>query len=275
MNRREGREHHVSYQSSAIESGLSGVESIRQARGLTAAMYEQRLCAFVDILGFRDLVQRSLERTELQEQIRELLREVVLARPVWERDPPLTEIEARVRQRGAADPRGEAEQIVKGYAACERGTTFSDSLVLSAALNPRGITGLVTSLLFLSRGLAELGYYARGGVCLGALCHEADLCFGPAFIAAYDLEKSAAFYPRIVFSPEAYAAIAEVAAPSVGPLAPYVRRDVDGEQFLHFLNSAALDLCGSFPGGSRRQRFGVNSTVSYPLRILSQGSDRS
>ncbi len=217
------------------------------------AMCEQRLCAFVDILGFRDLVQRSLDRPALQGQIRQLLREVVLARPVWDRDSPVALIEARLRGQGVADPKAEAELLVSEYTATERGSSFSDSLVLSATLNDRAITGLVTSLLFLSRGLAELGKYARGAVCVGLLCHEQDLCFGPVLIAAYDLEKKVAVYPRIVFSLEAYAVVAHVNLTSVGLLAPYLREDVDGQRFLDFLNPAALDLVGPFREDQMRE----------------------
>lgn len=216
-------------------------------------MYEQRLCAFVDILGFRELVQRSLNRPALQEQIRRLLREVVLARPVWDRDNPVGLIEARLRGTVVADPKAEANRLVSEYAAAERGSSFSDSLILSATLNDRAVTGLVTSLLFLSRDLAELGKYARGGVCVGLLCHETNLCFGPALIAAYDLEKNDAVYPRIVFSPEACAAIRHVNSESVGPLISYLRKDIDGQQFLDFLNPAALDLVGPFREDQMRQ----------------------
>lgn len=217
----------------------------------TQAIYERRLCAFVDILGFRDLVQRSLNRPVLQGQIRELLRKVLLARPVYERDSPVEVIEARLRQQGVSDPKRESELLLEAYAAAERGSHFSDSLVLSVILNDHAITGLVTSLLFLSRGLAELGSYARGAVCLGLLYHESDLCFGPALIAAYDLEKKVA-YPRIVFTPEAHAAIAKVESPSVGPLAPYLREDSDGQRFLDFL-SPTLDLSGSFREDQMRE----------------------
>lgn len=223
------------------------------AKMQTQVIYEQRLCAFVDILGFRDLVQRSLDRPALQEQIRQLLREVVLARPVWERDSPVDVVEARLKRQGVADPKAEAERLINEYAAAERGSSFSDSLVLSATLNDRAITGLVTSLLFLSRGLAELGKYARGAVSLGLLCHEQDLCFGPALIAAYDLEGNVAVYPRVVFSPEAYASVANVNLASVGPLAPYLRDDGDGQRFLDFLNKAALDLAGPFRADQMRE----------------------
>jgi len=212
----------------------------------TQNIYEERLCAFVDILGFCHLVRQSRDRPALQDQIRQLLREVVLARPVWDRDSPVDVIEARLTRQGVSDPKHEAELLVKEYAAAERGLSFSDSLILSATLNDRAVTSLVTSLLFLTRRLAELGTYVRGAVCLGKLCHEQDLCFGPVLIDAIDLEKNVACFPRIIFTPEAYAAVASVHSPSVGPLAPYLREDFDTWRFLDFLNQAALDLAGPF-----------------------------
>ena len=211
----------------------------------TQSIYEQRLCAFVDILGFRDLVERSQERPAVQGQIREILREVVRAQPVWERDNPVAVIEARLERQGASHPKYEAEELVREYAEVERGSSFSDSLVLSATLNGRAIAGLVTSLLIVSRGLARLGKYARGAVCLGPLCHERDLCFGPALISAYDLEKDAT-YPRIVFTPDAYAEVVKVNLSSLGSLAPYLRQDADGQRFLDFLAQVAPDLADTF-----------------------------
>lgn len=209
-------------------------------------MYEQRLCAFVDILGFRKLVERSINRPHLQQQIRQLLRHVVDAKPIWEQDSPVDLIEAQLREQGITNPRSAAEQRVAGYAVAERGTSFSDSIVLSVTLNARAISSLVTSLLFLSRGAAELGSYVRGGVCQDLLCHEEDLCFGPALIAAYDLDQKVALYPRIVVTPDAYEAIATVDMDVVGPLASYVRTDFDGERFLHFLSPQFTNIVGSF-----------------------------
>ena len=182
-------------------------------------MYEQRLCAFVDILGFSELVEQSVNRPSIQQAIRQLLRKVIDAKPLWERDNPVDLIEARLRERGIRKPRSTAEKKVAGYASAERGMNFSDHIVLSATLDAHAIISLVTSLLFLSRGTAELGYYVRGGVCQGLLCHEEELCFGPAFIAAYNLEQKVAIYPRIVITPGAHEAIAAVGMNVIGPLA--------------------------------------------------------
>ncbi len=198
-------------------------------------IYEQRLCAFVDILGFKDFVRRSIDFPTLQEKLRRALRKVVRARPVWEHDH-VDLIEARLRQEGVPDPHAGAERLANEYAAAVRGSNFSDCLVLSATLNDRVIIRLLTSLLDLSGDLAEeLGVYVRGAVSLGQLCHEEELCFGPALIEAYELEKNVAVYPRIVFSPEAYKEVSQVNLRSLGSFA--LREDVDdGSQFLDFLN---------------------------------------
>ncbi len=183
-----------------------------------AQIYEQRLCAFVDILGFSKLVEESIPSTTRQQRIRDLLRRVIDAKPV--RDSWWVDIiEARLRVLGIPNPRSAAEQKVVGYAAAERGTNFSDNIVLSATLDAHAISTLITSLIFLLRDAAALGSYVRGGICRGLLCHEVDLCFGPALIAAHDLEQKVAFYPRIVVTPEAYEAIAKIDMDVVGPLA--------------------------------------------------------
>ena len=225
---------------------LGMVSPDSKASGSRSSMYEERLCAFVDILGFRELVQRSLNRPVLQQKIRQLLREVVEATPVWERNSPVDLIEARLSGEGARDPKSAAEKLVASYSAAERGTSFSDSLVLSVLPDPQAISRFVTSLLFLSRSTAELGGYVRGAICRGLLCHEPDLCFGPALIEAYDLEQKIAVYPRIIITSAAHEAIAPVDIPVIGSLVSYFGTDVDGERFLHFLSPRAFDLVGSF-----------------------------
>ena len=98
--------------------------------------------------------------------------------------------------------------------------------------------------------------------------HEKDLCFGPAVIAAYDLEKDVAFYPRIVVSPEARAEITRAETSGIGPLAPYLREDFDGERFLHFLSPEAIELCGNF----RAEKMGdIRRELN---RVLSSSQDR-
>jgi hypothetical protein len=200
-----------------------------------AQIYEQRLCAIVDILGFSKLVKRSERSNALQQKIRKLLRRVIDAKP--ERESCWVDIkEALLQEQGHPNPRSAAEQQDADYAAAERGTNFSDNIVLSATIDAHAIRTLVTSLIFLSRDAAELGSYVRGGICQGLLCHEEDLCFGPALVAAHDLEQKVAFYPRIVVTPEAYEAIAKVDTDDIDPLASYVKTDFDGVRFLHFLN---------------------------------------
>jgi hypothetical protein len=209
-------------------------------------MYEQRLCAFVDILGFSDLIERSLKQSPLQQKIRQLLREVIDAKPIWKQDSSIDLIEARLIAQGVPNPRSEAEQTAACYAVAERGTSFSDSLVLSVTLDPHAIRGLVTSLILLSRSLAELGGYVRGGVSNGLLCHEENMCFGPAHIAAYKMEKCVACYPRIVVAPNAHEAITAVDTDIADPLSSYFRTDSDGKIYLNFLTPQVFGQFNSF-----------------------------
>jgi hypothetical protein len=212
-----------------------------------ANTYETRLCAFVDILGFRQLIEESVRRPSLTQNIRDILREVREATPVWERNPPVDIFARRFERTGVKPPEAtlKAQEKVKENSKKERGTWFSDSLVLSSSLEGFAIRNLVISLILLSQNMAKSGYYVRGGVSLGLLCHETDMCFGPALISAYDLEKDAQ-YPRIVFDAEARRTLDRADASGVRKLASYLREDIDGIAFLHFLGQEALDLLPEF-----------------------------
>jgi len=212
-------------------------------------MYEERLCAFVDILEFRELVGQSVYRPQIAQKLLQILqRHVIQATPVWERNSPVSIIKSRYERNGVPqnDAARLAQQRVDQYKREERGSVFSDSLILSAVVNDRAVGSLIASLLFLSRGLAELGIYVRGGICLGKLHHDADICFGPGLIAAYDQEKKIAIYPRIIFERDAQRVLARLQLPSMGELSDYFREDFDGEAFLDFLSEKALSLSGDF-----------------------------
>jgi len=177
-------------------------------------------------------------------------------------------MEAKSKLDGAKNPKAEAIRRANKYAADERGSTFSDSLILSAVLDDHAIIGFITSLLFLSQGVAELGMYVRGAVCLGSLYHDSDMCFGPALIEAYDLEKNAN-YPRIVFTSEAYTLLSQVHSTGTDPLKAYFRMDFDDKQFLDFLNQAAFEISGP----SRVERMSdIRSEINKQL-TASQVSD--
>lgn len=65
-----------------------------------------------------------------------------------------------------------------------------------------------------------------------------DILFGPALVRAYELESTAAIYPRIIIDP----AVIEKTKEYQGSLwTEYIHRDEDGQLFLDYLYGAALD----------------------------------
>jgi hypothetical protein len=77
-------------------------------------------------------------------------------------------------------------------------TSFSDSVVVSMPVEAKGLLSFLEALAKIQLGLAVEGFFLRGGVTIGALCHDNELIFGPALNRAYCLESGLAIYPRIL-----------------------------------------------------------------------------
>jgi hypothetical protein len=76
-------------------------------------------------------------------------------------------------------------------------TVLSDSVVISidAADDLLKLTNAVGGL---AQDMLHFGFIVRGGITSGALVHDDRVCYGPAFIRAYELESKTAIWPRIV-----------------------------------------------------------------------------
>lgn len=140
------------------------------------ARYTPRVVAFVDILGFGDLVKRADTRPPLQEAIVDALRAV----------------------RAVGAPSGGDTDL--------RTQNFSDSLILSAADTPNGLWHLALTVDALAWNLLNLGLLVRGAITIGGIHNDDDIVFGLAVNEAYRLESTVARYPRIVLSRSALAA---------------------------------------------------------------------
>lgn len=169
-------------------------------------MYEQRLTAFIDILGFGDLVRSSEGNVDLQKSISEALssiepsaiRKTDVTR-VNESTIPPEELEA-VRE--LAELFSEAVEDMAPITI----SYFSDSLVLSAlASNAMACQMILHHICILSVRLWEQYHVTiRGGIALGGLYHvDGGQLFGPAMLTAYYLENKCADYPRVILDKEA------------------------------------------------------------------------
>lgn len=157
--------------------------------------YEQRIVAFIDILGFKEIVKQSEKDTTKIE----LLYSVLDFLKGWETsdkwDLKFVEIEEDAQKKGVAnfDIRGKTNT-----------TSFSDSIVVSVKVdnNVNEMTStLVVNLAYIGALLIEKGILFRGGLTIGNIIHNDNgTVFGQALIEAYYLETKSAKYPRIVLS---------------------------------------------------------------------------
>lgn len=142
-------------------------------RGANA--YDDRYVAFVDILGFANIVGRSENDAKLVANLTKALEGI---------------------SRGAAQARS-AELGMEA-------TAFSDTVVLSVPTSAEGLLHMLKTIASLSTDLLSLNMLFRGALVKGKLLHTPDAIFGPALIKAYNLETAVSFHPRIMVSPEVY-----------------------------------------------------------------------
>jgi len=182
------------------------------------AVYERRVVAFLDILGFRSLIQATETDIALRKKIHSQLLDLSK-----KSENKFLGIEVRTRQEDRTQTTGvpwsvAVERLAKGESAqlktiyaedLMEATVFSDSIVLSAVLDPEhpgtvfGVMNLGTVCARLSKEMLSNGYPIRGGIAYGDLYHDGQVVFGPALVEAYDLEHLHAVNPRIIFSKKA------------------------------------------------------------------------
>jgi hypothetical protein len=134
--------------------------------------YDLRYCAFVDILGFSELIRRISSGGMTPKALEQLL-SIVHAPPS----------EYQVDLFEASDLR------------CQ---SISDAVCLSAACSEAGLAHLVYSLDQLTMRLLEEGFFVRGAIVKGRLFHDDRMVFGEALVSAYRLESEVARYPRVM-----------------------------------------------------------------------------
>jgi hypothetical protein len=169
------------------------------------ARYEERYCAYLDILGFRDLV-RSLSTDPAHVQsLRRLLQKV--------HAPPGAELKPKVRVQ-----------------------SISDAVALSTQLNAAALDAMLQSIAWLMLDLLWEGYFVRGAVVKGPLYHDDHMVFGKALVDAYYYESEVAKYPRVVVVREVREEILKAEMPKAQPeLMKLLKQSEDGPMFLDVL----------------------------------------
>lgn len=135
------------------------------------ADYRNSYVAFLDILGFSDLTQKTDVRPEWRSYLRASIEALNQTLP------------------------GQIEH--SGF----RFVQFSDSIVLSAARTPEGLLSIIQGCLMLVNNMLGRNILLRGGIAAGNFHHDDKMMFGPALIRAYAHDKAGA-PPHIALDPD-------------------------------------------------------------------------
>lgn len=143
-------------------------------------VYENRIVAFLDILGWKEAIKKSSKDCELTKHLGVSIKNIETYAQFLDKSRQMF---------------GDSE-----FCKDQQLTHFSDSILLSVKADKDGQSSLLWILQPIVSQLLNLGLFVRGGIAYGGLIHRNAIAYGPALIKAYELEQTAV-YPRIVLEP--------------------------------------------------------------------------
>lgn len=159
--------------------------------------YTNRVIAFIDILGFRELITSISTNPELHDRINHALHRIKIVKPQQISSLKSQDIEV---------------------------STFSDSIAISST--EKNIFAVIWVSGWLQADLLYVGILTRGAVSRGLLHHQDGILYGDGVVSAHELEQKASFYPRIIISNELLSQYKTL-------LKDWIEKDYDE---LHFIN---------------------------------------
>jgi len=145
-------------------------------------IYQKRYTAYLDILGFKDLVDKS-------ESNPDILKKIIKASALVNAFKDSVFLDQR-------DINLKAMQVSSFQM-----TAFSDSILISTLENAVGISMIMTLVPFMCLALLDEGIFVRGGISKGNLLHDDRMAIGKGLINAYEIESKHAIYPRVIIDP--------------------------------------------------------------------------
>lgn len=170
--------------------------------------YQDRYVAYIDILGFKNLVDASIHDRPLFNTLRSILSSSI---------KNISNVNIQIHQ-------------------------FSDSIIISAKHDNEGLNNIIKSLSSICEFLLIQYILTRGALTKGKLYSDDRSVFGPALIKAYQLECDTAVYPRILIDKSIYNELKTISCHQI-----YCRRDFDSRFHLDILKlgpSIEGDLAG-------------------------------
>jgi hypothetical protein len=165
---------------------------------------EERYVAFLDLLGFKWLVEIAERDPAERRRLREVL---VLVRDTLGENPHL------------------------GF----RRNHFSDSIVLSVKRTAEGLWEMFQAISMLTCNLLQFDVLVRGGLTAGPAHHSADFAYGTAVSRAVVIESEVAKNPMTLLSQEVLDDARQYGTHHMGWLVDY-----EGQWFVHYLKDYSL-----------------------------------
>jgi len=175
------------------------------------AAYEKTLLVYLDIMGFKDLINDSATDPAKIDLIINTLRQM--------------KRQAGIRMPGILKTKTKTQN-------------FSDLIVRATypQSDPHLIQQISAECWLLAAVQCDLvvsnGVLLRGGMCLNDLYMDEDIVFGPALVTSYQLGEHVAMFPRIVIDP---IIMNSIKLPETDLLDVFIARGEDGAYFLDYL----------------------------------------
>lgn len=188
--------------------------------------YEHRVVAFLDILGFRNLLEESVDAkgNDAPEAIGALSDLFATVRRTWDLDSP--------------------DLRMFSIFGSKQVTTFSDCIAISFLANePDQLFYMLSEIKDLLINLTFKGVLCRGAITIGKLVHTETVIFGPALAEAYTLESKAAVYPRVIVDKAVIRAASKGLSSQTKPyIDPIFATDLDGMLYIDYFGKAQEEL---------------------------------
>lgn len=158
---------------------------------MKSTKYEIRIVAFIDILGFKNILNDTMTKDNSynQRNINNIVSAIKSIREVWDMDE--TKYKKYITSEG----------VIKNSK--KRITMFSDCVLISFPYKePSQVFETLLELQWMIMRLVKHKIICRGGIAVERVIHNSKVMFGPAIVEAYSLENKSAKYPRVILSKE-------------------------------------------------------------------------
>lgn len=194
--------------------------------------YEQRIVTFIDILGFKSLLDETVDKNneDVEDKINLVISAYEAIREIWNLDVAPSD-------------------LLSNKSSSKQVSIFSDCIVVSSKVEESSeVFYTLLEIKWLIMRLLSRKILCRGAVALGKFIHTPNYLFGPALVEAYILESKAAMYPRVILdhsiieAGSEYCASHHTSTQEKEILYSLLEQDSDGMYYIDYFFKAQSEL---------------------------------